>query len=317
MAVDTKHPRGIVSTFFVALIIGLFAGLLWIGRIRLAVVVLVGVCLLMSLAIVTIRWWPPLPWFLADGLVLYLLLVAVTIAVPLVLRARSRPHPTYSRLWVVVLLGIVASIGSFTVPAAIRLFLYQPFSMPSGSMLPTMLPGDRFMVSTRVYRRGGEGTPFASLIFGEEEPERGDIVVFRHPVDRHPYVKRLIGKPGDTVQMRDGRVVLNGVVLPQKRSTDYRPEGDDRSFEMYLETLPNGRSYSVLNLVDGGTSDDTRLFQVPPGHYFFLGDNRDNSADSRFTLGVVPRDHFIGKAIRVFGNTQGDLDRARQNLMFQ
>ncbi len=203
----------------------------------------------------------------------------------------------------------------------IRFFFFQPFNIPSGSMKPTLLVGDFILVDKMEYgyskasllypltRMPVEGRLFSSL------PERGEIIVFKNSNDGNKdYIKRLIGLPGDRVQMISGALHINGERVERVLITDQEPNCDQPSpvARLYQETLPNGVSYTVQeckgNLNPG--ADNTELFVVPEGHYFLMGDNRDNSADSRtLTVGFVPMDQIVGKATRVAFSVDGQRSR--------
>lgn len=222
----------------------------------------------------------------------------------------------------------------------LRSLLFAPFSIPSGSMLPRMMIGDYLFVAKWPYGYSRHSFPFG--LFGFEGrlagamPERGDIVVFRYPGnDRVDYVKRVIGLPGDTIQLRGGQVILNGDAVPRERIADYRmaitPNSPCRSvvpdaarvesgaggslfcaYPRYRETLPGGRSYEVLDQIEG-PADNTPVYLVPEGHYFVMGDNRDDSQDSRFALaaggvGYLPEDHLVGRAMLTFFSTDGSAE---------
>ncbi|MDT9600781.1 signal peptidase I [Sphingosinicella rhizophila] len=219
----------------------------------------------------------------------------------------------------------------------LRSFIVAPFMIPSGSMLPRMMIGDYLFVAKWPYGFSRYSIPFGLASFDgrilANEPERGDIVIFQYPGRRdEDYVKRLIGLPGDTVQVRGGQIVLNGEAVPRVRIADYlmpltanspcryvEPEAerpavmaDGRTYcayRRYRETLPSGRSYQVLDQYSG-SGDDTPVFVVPEGHYFMMGDNRDDSLDSRFSqdaggVGFLPADHLVGRALITFFSTDG------------
>ena len=213
----------------------------------------------------------------------------------------------------------------------LRSFVLAPFSIPSESMLPGLFVGDYLLVAKWPYGFSRwslpwrlpliPGHPFARL------PKRGDVVVFRSPEPQsHDVIKRVIGLPGDTIQLRGGRIILNGQAVPQQRVADFAlpispnftrcPSGHQEQdgataicrYARYRETLPGGRSYPVL---DTGTSegDDTGLYSVPADTVFLMGDNRDDSADSRFPapvgMGYVPTGRLEGRATVMIFSTDG------------
>lgn len=200
-----------------------------------------------------------------------------------------------------------------------RTVLFQPFWIPSGSMKSTLLIGDFLFVSKYSYGYSKHSFPwslgpFEGRIFASE-PARGDVIVFKHPKSGQDYVKRLIGLPGDTVQMLDGVLHINGARLRTVRDGNFvetvvpgnrlqciehiRAEGEVQCRkERWIEILPEGREHLVLN-ADANRSvqtDNTREFTVPEGHFFFMGDNRDNSNDSRQGVGMVPFENLVGRA---------------------
>ena len=195
----------------------------------------------------------------------------------------------------------------------IRTFLFQPFSIPSGSMRPTLLEGDYLFVTKWAYGYSRHSLPFSPPIFSgrlwSAEPERGDVVVFKYPPNPSlDYIKRVIGLPGDRIQVQDGRLIINGEPVERElvgEIADPDVTEMDRPVEVYRETLPNGVSYDTLDLTPNSIGDDTREFEVPAGHYFMMGDNRDNSTDSRFTVGFVPSENLVGRANIIFFSIAG------------
>lgn len=194
----------------------------------------------------------------------------------------------------------------------VRTFAFEPFNIPSGSMIPTLLVGDYLFVSKFSYGYSKHSMPFSLPIIPgrvlESEPERGDVVVFKLPSDTtQDYIKRVIGLPGDTVQVTEGRLYINNKLIERERIEDYiLTDGSGRSAAVpqYIETLPNGRVHRILELFgDQGPSDNTEAFTVPEGHYFMMGDNRDNSADSRAfpsRFRFVPIENLVGRAEFLF-----------------
>ena len=198
----------------------------------------------------------------------------------------------------------------------IRTFLFQPFNIPSGSMKPTLLVGDYLFVSKYPYGYSHYSLPmspslFSGRIFGSE-PSRGDVVVFRLPKDDlTDYIKRVIGLPGDRIQMREGLLYVNEKPVMRERLSDFvgeDPCGSDATARVkrWKETLPNGVSYETLDCVDNGFYDNTNVYTVPANHFFMMGDNRDNSTDSRMlsVVGYVPFENIVGQAGIVFFSTE-------------
>jgi signal peptidase I len=190
----------------------------------------------------------------------------------------------------------------------IRTLFFQPFSIPSGSMRPTLLEGDYLFVTKWAYGYSRYSLPFGPNLFSGRiwgsQPERGDVVVFKFPPNPSiDYIKRVVGLPGDRIQMKNGQLFINGVgVQREKVGQIDNPDITEvnRPVDVYRETLPNGVSYDTLDLSPNSIGDDTREFVVPPDHYFMMGDNRDNSSDSRFTVGFVPYENLVGRANVIF-----------------
>jgi signal peptidase I len=216
-------------------------------------------------------------------------------------------------LWAIALifvLGFVLFSLLLASPMLIRSLLYQPFNAPSGSMQPTLLVGDYFFASKYPYGYGRYTWPFSPPSSGRiwgAEPARGDVVVFRLKDGKTDYVKRLIGLPGDRIQMKSGQLYINETPVVRERLADrvgMDACGEDAEVRIkrWRETLPNGVGYETLDCVDNGFYDNTNVYTVPAGHYFMLGDNRDNSTDSRVlsAIGYVPWENLIGRAGMIF-----------------
>ena len=201
------------------------------------------------------------------------------------------------------------------IAVGVRTFAYEPFNIPSGSMFPTVLVGDYLFVSKLSYGYSRYSLPYAIPLFSgrifASDPERGDVVVFRHP--REPdvnYIKRLVGLPGDHIQVTHGILNINGTPVQRRRIEDFvyvDADGSTHRIPQYIETLPGGREHRILEKSDDEPFDNTREYVVPPGHYFMMGDNRDNSVDSRRAVGYVPEENLIGRATVVFFSHEADV----------
>jgi signal peptidase I len=236
--------------------------------------------------------------------------------------AQGQRQKTEDGLWETIKVVIQALVIAFFV----RTFFYQPFNIPSASMYPTLKIGDYLFVSKLSYGYGKYSFNFSFSAFGltlvkccsfmdfpgravmADEPERGDVAVFKLPRDIEvDYIKRVIGLPGDRIQMKGGVLYINGEAVKKEPSgwfdnrTGEAGSALDR-IEEFRETLPNGVSYTVLDVGPDGDADDTPEYVVPAGHYFMMGDNRDNSQDSRYqnVVGFVPIENFVGRADIIF-----------------
>tara|TARA_Y100001970_G_scaffold188898_1_gene229749 strand:- start:2922 stop:3650 length:729 start_codon:yes stop_codon:yes gene_type:complete len=190
----------------------------------------------------------------------------------------------------------------------IRSFIAEPYNIPSGSMKPNLLVGDFIFVSKWSYGYSRHSLPFSIPIIPKKilskYPKRGDIVVFKTPQDnRTDYIKRVIGLPGDKIKLSNGQIELNGDIIPSKRLNDFIDNDNNTSIKRvrkYLE-YHEDLNFEIIDIMDNGIADNTKLFDVPDGYFFVMGDNRDNSQDSRFqTVGFIPIENLVGKARFIF-----------------
>ncbi len=199
---------------------------------------------------------------------------------------------------------IVVIIEALAIALIFRTFLYQPFSIPTASMQPTLMIGDYFIANKWAWGFGKYSFPVPLpfngrfLTFGE--PQRGDVAVF-HNITDEDYIKRVIGMPGDRIQMKEGRLYINGTIVPREeigKAVDTDSSMFSVPVTVYRETLPNGVSHVIQEISDNAELDNTPEYVVPAGHFFMMGDNRDRSADSRVLrqVGYVPADALIGRA---------------------
>ncbi len=225
-------------------------------------------------------------------------------------------------------------VSALLIAGVFRTLFFQPFWIPSGSMKDTLLVGDFLFVNKMAYGYSQYSCPFSMCTFIDgrwlaRQPERGDVVVFRHPVTGSDFIKRLIGLPGDRIQVRDGVLYINGEPAPQEPAGTFAetydrqgpvgnlpqcenagvPLGGECLKSRFTETLPNGVSHDILN-IRTSPLDDTPVSTVPEGYYFFMGDNRDNSTDSRVSqsamgVGFVPFENLIGRADMVIFSSAG------------
>jgi signal peptidase I len=204
----------------------------------------------------------------------------------------------------------------------VRTVAYEPFNIPSGSMVPTLLTGDYLFVSKFSYGYSRYSLPFGLPLFAgritlpfSHPPQRGDVAVFKLPTDTSTdYIKRIVGLPGDHIQVRHGILYINDQAAPRRPAGDYEYEenGVVVVLHQYVEALPRGPGeapldHPIIKVGDNGPLDNTPVYDVPPGHYFGMGDNRDNSQDSRVlsAVGYIPAENLVGKAQFLFFSTDG------------
>jgi signal peptidase I len=222
-----------------------------------------------------------------------------------------RPRAKSSEWKAIVILILLIPV-LWSPPFLFRTFAYQPFNIPSGSMIPTLVVGDYVLAAKYAYGYSRFSFPYApSFISGRflaADPVYGDIVVFALPKDTSTvYVKRVVGLPGDRIQMRNGQLFLNDKPVARVALKDVSAAaacGDvaGARAKRWHETLPNGANYVTYDCADNGYMDNTSVYTVPPGHFFAMGDNRDNSTDSRFLsqIGYIPLDNLVGKVTRIY-----------------
>jgi signal peptidase I len=202
---------------------------------------------------------------------------------------------------------IVVIIEALLIALVIRTVFVQPFNIPSGSMKSTLLIGDYLMSTKWTYGYSKYSIPFAPPLFNgrifASLPERGDVAIFRRPGTDDDYIKRVVGLPGDKIQLINDIVHINGIALKRERIEDFQDAELTSKFggstKAYKETMPNGVTYTVLQAVDSERKATSAIFTVEPRSYFMMGDNRDDSLDSRF-IGSIPFDNFISKAQVLF-----------------
>jgi len=217
--------------------------------------------------------------------------------------AKQKPGGLVENIKTIFYAGLIA-IG-------IRTVAFEPFNIPSGSMIPTLLIGDYLFVSKYSYGYSRYSIPFAPHLFDGRIlgrlPDRGDVAVFKFPRDNQTdYIKRIVGLPGDRIQMKSGQLYINGALVPRQAAGDYKDDedGSPTVARLYVETLPGGRKHDILKMYEVGGLNSTPEFKVPEGHVFAMGDNRDNSSDSRVMdgsgVGFVPVENLVGRAEFIF-----------------
>jgi signal peptidase I len=204
---------------------------------------------------------------------------------------------------------------AIVIAMVVRTFAYEPFNIPSGSMKPTLLVGDYLFVSKFSYGYSRHSLPFSLPLIDDRvffsEPERGDVVVFKLPKDnKTDYIKRIVGLPGDRLQVIDGILHVNGAPVGREGVDDFMEEDYAGNFQrtpQYAETLPNGVVHNILEESDHEFLDNTPIYVVPEGHYFGMGDNRDHSNDSRVlrAVGYIPAKNLVGRAEFMFFSVHG------------
>ena len=222
--------------------------------------------------------------------------------------AEKKPNGIFESVKTIVYALMIALI--------IRTVAFEPFNIPSGSMMPTLEIGDYLFVSKYSYGYSQHSLPLSMpLIPGRlffSEPKRGDVAVFKLPSDnRTDYIKRIVGIPGDKIQMKNGRLQINGKTVNRRKIDQYViPDnfGQNRRVTKYVETLPNGKAYTIMEMSDLGPLDNTGIYFVPEHHYFAMGDNRDNSQDSRVRpqVGFIPKKNLVGRAEVLFFSTNNN-----------
>ena len=220
--------------------------------------------------------------------------------------SKKRKESKFELVKTILIAGLIA--------LGFRSFLFEPFNIPSGSMIPTLLVGDYLFVSKSSYGYSRYSFPFGIAPFSgrvfAEEPKRGDVAVFRQPTDPAvAFIKRVIGMPGDQIQVKNGILHINDA--PVERSYLGLATATDgfttMNFKVYEEILPEGSRHLIQERSDGDSFDNTAVYSVPDGHYFMMGDNRDNSRDSRTSsVGMVPAENLVGRADRLFFSHNGN-----------
>ena len=221
--------------------------------------------------------------------------------------AKQKPGGLVDNIKTIFYAGLIA--------VGIRTVAFEPFNIPSGSMIPTLLIGDYLFVSKYSYGYSRYSIPFAPNLFNGRIfgrlPDRGDIAVFKWPRDNQTdYIKRIVGLPGDRIQMKSGQLYINGTLVPRQAAGDYADDeqGSRTIARLYVETLPGGLQHDIIKMYEEGGLNSTPEFKVPDGQVFAMGDNRDNSSDSRDPgggVGFVPVENLVGRAEFIFFSVDG------------
>ncbi len=199
-------------------------------------------------------------------------------------------------------------IYAILIAVVIRSLWFEPFKIPSGSMYPTLYVGDYLFVSKYTYGYSRHSLPFSLPLFKgriwSDNPQRGDVIVFKNPQDNSTdFIKRVIGLPKDKIKLEKGRLFINGKKLERKNKDDFiirNHYGASEHYNRYIEVLPEGKEHYILEVSDNEPNDNFMEVEVPEGHYFMMGDNRDRSDDSRVNVGFVPLENMVGKARFLF-----------------
>lgn len=318
MEIAENKPRGIFSVVAMGLMFGPILVMLWIGRGKLALLYL-----LLNIALIVLTYeaevFGILPTQSASEPLLTSFAVLSNAVFNIIgtvhalnIRTASTTRPWFR--WIPALSAALFVI--LPVLFLARTFLFQPFNIPSKSSEPNLMVGDYLFVSKTAYGYSRFSFPFHLASFagrtGASLPQRGDMAVFKLPTDTEiDYIKRVVGLPGDRVRMIDGVLNINGVPVKLEPVTlppeYYEVHYGEAAMTFFRETLPDGHSYVIANMMDNGSADNTTEYVVPAGNYFMLGDNRDNSEDSRFLdhVGYVPAENFIGPVVLLYWNSQG------------
>jgi signal peptidase I len=318
MGRSADKPRSVLSILFIGLALGPHFLMLWLGKwiwalIYLVAVLVAGYAVDYLVAGGFLPGRPVIRFFTAGDVVVTIIAYGAGVIHGLAVRKTALNRPWYR--WVAAIPALLV-LPAILLVFAVRIFLFQPFYIPSSSDEPNLMVGDYVFVSKRAYGYSRFSFPFHLAHFegriGGTHPERGDVAVFKLPTNTDiDYIKRVVGLPGDRIQMKGGVLLINGVAVklePAEISAAFASEDlSGRPMTYFRETLPNGRSYVVANADDEGPADNTDVYAVPPGHYFVLGDNRDNSQDSRYLkqVGYIPEDNFVGPVSLLFWNSEG------------